>query len=117
MSSGDLVYVLGVLFAAVLIPSVPSLIALRGAGPRYRAALLRSLGVGWLCAALCFGWMVLGGFALSAGPRWMHPYRVATLVVLVGACVALPLGIRGWNRALRRAREADGTAPASEGAR
>lgn len=107
MSAADLVYVTGTLFASVLIPSVPSLIALRGAGPRYRAALRRSLGFGWLCAALAFGWVVLGGFALSAGPRWVVPYRELTLVLMGASFALLPFGIRGWNRALRAARDAD----------
>lgn len=113
MSAGDLLYVSCVLLASVLIPSVPSLIALRGAGPRYRAALRRSLGFGWVCAALVFGWVALGGFALSAGPRWIVPYREFTLVLMGASFALLPFGIRSWNRALRAAREAD---RASEGA-
>ncbi len=107
MSPDDFVYVVCAFVATVLIPSVPSLIALRGAGPQYRRAILRSLCVGWSCAALFAGWLVLGWFALGAGPRWMNPYRDFTLVLMGAWFTLLPLAIWRGNRALRAALEAD----------
>lgn len=107
MSAADLAYVTGALFAAVLIPSVPSLIALRGAGPRYREATLRFLIAGWAVAALVGMWVGIGWRALSVGGHWWSLYRDLTLVLMGAGFALLPFGIRNGNRALRAAREAD----------
>jgi len=112
MSTFDVVYVCGAWFAAAAVCSLPVLGSLRGAGPRYRAALARQLGVGWGAAALVAGWLALGGFAVAAGGRWFGTYRDLSLVLTGAFFPMLFLGIRAGNRALAAARAADRGLPA-----
>src|SRR3954452_6264734 len=98
MSTGEAVYVCGALLAAMGICTLPMLGSLRGAGPRYRAALVRQLGIWWAVAAVVFAWLALGWFAIEAGGRWFGPYRDFTLVLMGAAFPLLVLGIRVGNR-------------------
>jgi hypothetical protein len=107
MSAGDVVYVGGALLAVMAICSLPMLGSLRGAGPRYRAALARQLGIGWGVAALAAGWLALGWFAIEGGGRWFGPYREATLVLMGAFFPLLVLGIRAGNRSAAAAQAAD----------
>jgi hypothetical protein len=112
MSAGDVVYIYGATLATVAIPSLFTLPSLWGAGPRYRAALLRQLGVGWAAAALLVGWLTLGWFALGAGGRWFGTYREFTLVLLGASAPLLFVGIRTGTRSLAAAQAADRDLPA-----
>lgn len=107
MSAFDAVYAIGSLLAVMVICSLPVIGSLHGAGPRYRAALLRQLGIGWGIAAAAVGWLALGWSAVEAGGRWFHTYRDLTLV-LMGAFVPLLFaGIRHANRTAAAAQTAD----------
>jgi hypothetical protein len=107
MTTGEVVWVAGVFVAVLAITSVPALASLRGAGPRYRRAVWRQLVFGWAVAGLVGAWMVLGWYALAAGPRWMTPYRTATLVLMLASGPLLFLGIRYGVRSAARAQVAD----------
>jgi len=107
MSLADAMTVYGAMLATVALPSLFTLVNLRGAGPRYRAALLRQLAVGWAAAALAFGWLALGWFVLDAGGRWFATYRDFTLVLMGAAAPVLVLGVRAGNRSLAVAWAAD----------
>jgi hypothetical protein len=107
MSTGEAMYVVGALVAVMGICSVPLLVSLRGAGPRYRVALIRQLGVGWAVGALLVGWLALGWFALEADGRWLRLYREVTLVLMGAFFPLLVIGIRAGNRAAAAAQAAD----------
>lgn len=107
MSTGDAVYVCGALLAVMVICTLPMLGSLRGAGPRYRAALVRQLWIGWAIAAAVFGWLALGWFAIEVGGRWFGTYRDFTLVLMGAAFPLLFLGIRASNRSAAVAQASD----------
>lgn len=107
MSTGDVVYLCVAWFVAMTVCSLPALGGRRGAGPRYRAALVRYLVVGWAAAALATGWLALGWFALDARGQWFGTYRDLTLVLMGAFPPLLYLAIRAGNRALAAAQAAD----------
>lgn len=112
MTAGEIGYVGGALLAVMAICSLPIFGSLRGAGPRYRAVLVRQLGIGWGVAALTVGWLALGWWALAAGPRYWTPYRDFTLVLMGASVPLLAVGIRVGNRSAAAAQAADRGSPA-----
>ena len=107
MSTGDVVYVCGALLAVTVICSLPMFANLRGAGPRYRAAITRQLLAGWGVAALVVGWLALGWLAIEAGGRWFGTYRDFTLVLMGAFFPLLFIGIRAGKRAAAAAQAED----------
>ncbi len=112
MTTGDTLYVCGAFLAGMGICSLSMLGNMRGAGPRYRAALIRGLAAGWGVAALVGAWVVVGGLAVEAGGRAFGTYRDFTLVLMGAMFVLLPVALRAGNRALASARQADRGLPA-----
>jgi hypothetical protein len=106
------VYVVGALLSVMAVCTLPVLAGLRGAGPRYRAAVTRHLAVGWAVGAGLIGWLVLGWFSIEAGGRWFGAYRDLTLVLTGAFFPLLFLGIRTANRSLAAAQAADRALPA-----
>lgn len=86
---------------------LPGLLSARGAGPRYRTAVRRQLAAGWLIALGVVGWMALGLYGLTAGPRWFPFYRDLTLVLMGAGFALLPVAIRAGNRRLATLQTAD----------
>lgn len=107
MSAFDLAYVIGAAVAGLVICTLPTALAAVGAGPRYRAATLRFLAVGWGIAALVGAWMVLGWYALAVGGQWFSLYRDLTLVLMGAGFALLPFGIRAGTRRLAEAQATD----------
>ena len=107
MTLGEIVYVLAALLAVVGICSLPMFGSLLGAGPRYRAVILRQLVIGWISSALGIGWLILGWFALIAGRSWMEAYFGITLVLMGAFFPLLFIGIRAANSLARAAQMAD----------
>ena len=99
MTPREIVFVAAAILAMLVTGSLPLLGSRRGADSRRRAALLRQLAFGWAAVGLLMGWLVAGGFALSAGGPWWLAYRDGTLIVIVAGLTVWVYQIRAINRA------------------
>ncbi len=107
METADIVYVFGLLAVALVVVALPSLVAMRGAGPHYRRALISSLVIGGAGYALFIAWAVLGWYALKTGGTARAVYRDVSLVAFGAVTALFPFALRAYCRMLADAHRRD----------